>query len=49
MPGNRFLSLTLHFFLGGVQAADEVNLRGDGQRKVSDLIQHFQEMTDEHK
>eukprot|EP00752_Nemacystus_decipiens_P007942 g7095.t1 len=31
------------------EAADEVNLRGDGQRKVSDLIQHFQEMTNEHK
>ncbi|CAM9632643.1 unnamed protein product [Scytosiphon promiscuus] len=31
------------------EAADEVNLRGDGQRKVSDLIQYFKELTEQHK
>ncbi|CAM9180076.1 unnamed protein product [Ascophyllum nodosum] len=31
------------------EAADEVNLRGEGQRKVSELIDLFQELTDQYK
>eukprot|EP00904_Undaria_pinnatifida_P009307 jgi/Undpi1/5506/HiC_scaffold_2.g00785.m1 len=31
------------------EAADEVNLRGEGQRKVSELIDHFQALTDQHQ
>lgn len=31
------------------QEADEVNLRGKGQQKVSDLVQMFQDLTDKHQ
>ncbi|CAM9917659.1 unnamed protein product [Laminaria digitata] len=31
------------------EAADEVNLRGEGQRKVSELIDHFRALTDQHQ